>query len=419
MKKIVVSLLTLVALLVTVSCSKSVEEKPKYLWMCADGNFERFLTKDSVTYYLTKAKETGFNSVVVDIKDLSGYVLCKSDLLPQLTSYHGVTADRDWDYLQFFIDEAHRLGMKVTASAVILPLGQPYHGWNRGVIYDDSARWAGKTCLERVDNENYLDIRYDSTKVGAFMNPAIKENRDFALAFMKELVTNYDLDGVALDYCRFPDANSDFSAASQAAFEEYLGETIENFPADIFTYDADGERVPGKYYKQWWAWRAKLISDLVKEISTEVKAIRPGILVEYWAASWIHSLHQTGQNWASPNSDFALDYPEWGSEEYKATGFAPYLDHFQLGAYLENVWGMDDNESIEFAIERGKKLVGDDCLLLGTIYGENHHDQFADAVYLCLSRSAGLMVFDLYQVQKYDLWAKIKEGIDRAEQEAK
>ncbi|MDE6715799.1 MAG: family 10 glycosylhydrolase, partial [Muribaculaceae bacterium] len=315
--------------------------------------------------------------------------------------------------------EAHRLGMKVTASAVILPLGQPYHGWNRGVIYDDSARWSGKTCLERIDNDNYLDIRYDSTKVGAFMNPAIKENCDFALAFMKELVTNYDLDGVALDYCRFPDANSDFSAASQAAFEEYLGETIDNFPADIFTYDTEGERVPGKYYKQWWAWRAKLISDLVKEISAEVKAIRPGILVEYWAASWIHALHQTGQNWASPNSDFALDYPEWGSEEYKATGFAPYLDHFQLGAYLENVWGMDDDESIEFAIERGKKLVGDDCLLLGTIYGENHHDQFADAVYLCLSRSAGLMVFDLYQVQKYDLWAKIKEGIDRAENESK
>ena len=420
MKKIVVSILTMLSLLFAVSCSKPVAEKPKYLWMSADANFKRFLTKDSVTHYLLKAKETGFNAVVVDVKALNGHVLYNSEILPQLTSYRGVTSEgRDWDYLQFFIDEAHRLGMKVTASAVIMPLGQPYRGWNNGIVYDDSVRWAGKTCIERLDNDKYLDIKYDPTKVGSFLNPAIKENCEFAVEFMKEIVTKYEVDGVALDYCRFADASSDFSDASKVAFEEYLGETVENFPNDIFTFDEKGEKVPGKFYKQWWAWRAKLISDLVKTISTEVKAIRPGIIVEYWAASWIHALYQTGQNWASPNSDFALDYPEWGSEEYKATGFAPYLDHFQLGAYLEKVWGADDNESIEYAINRANKLVGDDCLMLGTIYGENHRDLFADAVYLCLSRSAGLMVFDLYQVQKYDLWAKIKEGIDRAENEAK
>ena len=38
-----------------------------------------------------------------------------------------------------------------------------------------------------------------------------------------------------------------------------------------------------------------------------------------------------------------------------------------------------------------------------------------DAVYVCLTQSAGLMVFDIVQVINYNLWEDIRIGIDRAE----
>jgi hypothetical protein len=38
-----------------------------------------------------------------------------------------------------------------------------------------------------------------------------------------------------------------------------------------------------------------------------------------------------------------------------------------------------------------------------------------DAVYVCLTQSAGLMVFDIVQVIKYNMWDDIKRGIGRAE----
>ncbi|GEM_PF-5913910 len=84
------------------------ESKPKYIWLDASGNFERFAHKDSILYYLDKVKETGFNRIVVDVRPNKGDVLYKSDFMTPLTELRGFVVERDWDYLQFFIDEAKK-----------------------------------------------------------------------------------------------------------------------------------------------------------------------------------------------------------------------------------------------------------------------------------------------------------------------
>ena len=58
-----------------------------------------------------------------------------------------------------------------------------------------------------------------------------------------------------------------------------------------------------------------------------------------------------------------------------------------------------------------------DCTVYGSLYAQNHLDQFDDAVYLCLKKTKGVMVFDIVQVIEHDLWDSIKRGIDRAEAE--
>ncbi len=394
-----------------------VEEKPKYLWFCAEANFDRFATQDSITYYLEKARETGFNHVVVDVKPIYGKVLYKSDIIPELTMVDTLEVNRDWDYLQYFIDEAHRLGMDVTASTCVFPAGSPW--WHRGLVYQDST-FDGKTCVEYHPDGTMSDIRDNSKKVAAFLNPVREDSRELALSVIKEIVGKYDIQGFALDYCRYPDAESDFSPETRQAFENYLGETIENFPADIFTYAEDGTHIPGKYYKQWWAFRAGVISDFIRSAHDSIKAINPDVDLEYWAASWIHALQGSGQNWGSPKSDFCLKQP-WGSEEYQATGFAPYLDNFIVGTYLERVYGPEDNESVEYGIARADSILAGDCHLIGSIYALNHDanpdnpNNIDAAVTCCLENSEGVMVFDIIQVINMDLWDSIKGAFDRYE----
>ena len=405
-------ILSILLLFTTYSFAGNInKEKPKYLWFDAEANFERFSSKDSISYYLEKAKDVGFNQVVVDVKPIYGEVLYKSKILPPLTTVHNKVIERDWDYLQYFIDEAHRLGLKVTVSTAVFTAGHP--ATCEGLVYEDK-RWNGKTCLEYMSNNKMLDIRDDKQKVGAFLNPVRKDVRNFALSIIREIVKNYDIDAYALDYCRYPADNSDFSNETRKAFENYLGKKIKNFPEDIFSWNTDGSKRPGIYFKEWWAFRANVISSFVKEVRENIHSINKNVKLEYWAASWIHAIYGQGQNWASPKSDFSLNYT-WGSKAYNETGFAPYLNTFLCGTYLEKIYGMDDPESIEFGIERAKKIINGDCKVLGTIYALNHQTNIADAVKVCLTKSEGLMVFDIVQVIEMNLWDGIKTGIKYAE----
>lgn len=382
--------------------------------MCIDANFERFSHKDSICWYLDKAKATGFNQVVVDVRGVDGRVLYDSEFIPKLTEVDGYVCERDWDYLQYFLDQARERGLKVTVSATAFPAGSQYH--NVGLVFDDPSI-AGMTCVEYTP-QGMMKIEDDKSKVAAFLNPVLPQAREHALRVVRELLSKYDFDGYCLDYCRFPDAQSDFSEASRAAFEEYIGEKVENFPQDIFTYAEDGSRVPGKFYREWWEFRSKVIRDFIASVRESVDELQPDVKLEYWAASWLHGLYQTGQNWASPQSRFYEEYlDDWATPDYHKTAFGDLLDVFISGTYLERVWGMDDLESIEYGLYRSKRDVQGACSVYGSLYAQNHLDEFEDAVYLCLRDTEGLMVFDLVQVIRFNLWDKIKAGIDRAESE--
>ena len=128
----------MMAAFTAVSCSEKNTEKPKYLWMCIDANFERFSHKDSICYYLDKAKETGFNQVVVDVRGVDGLVLYESDHLPKLIEVDGYRCERDWDYLQYFLDQAKARGLRVTVSATV---SLPGASTMTEVLYSKTRRW--------------------------------------------------------------------------------------------------------------------------------------------------------------------------------------------------------------------------------------------------------------------------------------
>ena len=388
-------------------------EKPKVVWIDAHANISRFKNKSNISYFLKKIKAAGLNTVVVDVKPVQGEVLYDSDFMTKCKNLGGTDTDFSWDYLQTFIDEAHKLGMKVTVSTTFFPMGSPSR--KEGPVYYDK-KWEGKTCLQ-YKKEGMVDIKNDPTKVAAFLNPVLPEVQDYLLRMVEEIVTKYDVDGYALDYCRFCDGDSDFSEASKEAFEKYLGLPVQNFPQDIFTYNSDGSRKPGKYYKQWWAFRAQVISDFVGKVRDRIKSVNPEISLEYWAGSWWHAIYGNGQNWASPDSNpYDIPYTsDWISPEYVKAGFAAKLDVFQLGAYLSTVYGKNNNESIEFAIARGKMLINGDCKMYGTYSCDSPDFDVEGATELCLKETDGIMIFDLVYIIKNNMWDKIKSGIDKAE----
>ncbi len=414
--KIHLLLCLLSAMAIFVGCSEKSPEKPKYLWVAIDANFERLSTKDSICFYLDKMKATGFNGVVVDVRGVEGSVLYHSDFIPQLKKVGNFSCERDWDYLGYFIEQAKKRDMNVCVSATIFPAGSPYHGV--GTVYDDP-KMKALTCLEYTP-DGMKKIEDDHSQVAAFMNPLLPASRAHALKMLEELFTRYDFDAFCLDYCRFAGPQCDFSDATRTAFEAYIGRPLEHFPEDIFTYGPDRTRVPGPYYKEWWTFRSMIIRDFISDVRELRDRVAPTVKLEYWAASWLHAIYGNGQNWGSPKADWYKEYEnDWATPDYGKTGFADLLDVFITGTYLERIWGADDPESIEYGINRTLRDVMGDCSVHGSLYALNTHDEFDDAVYLSLSRTEGLMVFDMVQVVEFNLWDKIKAGIDRAESECK
>ena len=393
-----------------------VKEKEKSLWIDASANMQTFLIKENVGKYLDKAVETGFTKIILDVRLGTGYPMYPSKVLPQVTHLNGKEIHRDWNYLQYFLEEAHKRNLKLTASITVFSGGRQHN--REGMVFDDP-KWNGKSSMEYLPDRGIIDIRDNLSQHHVFINPLDPDWRKIVFDLLRE-IAGYNVDGIALDYCRYANGgNTDFSETSRLAFEQYLGKKLERFPDDIFKYNDEGKRIPGVYYKDWWAFRAKVIHDFIKSTRDIIKGINPNIQLEYWAASWYDALHAHGQNWASKNHNTSIERPDYANEDYSKYGFADLLDIFQSGAYLEIIWGLNEPESIEAQLANSMRVVKNDCKLYGSVYAANQRTtkDISDAVYICLRDTDGLSVFDIVQVIQFNLWEGIKDGIRRASEQ--
>lgn len=388
--------------------------KPIQMWIDAHANLSRFSQKSSITSYLKKMKETGFNEVYVDVKPGIGYALYNSDILPPLTKWGDVTVERDWDYLAYWIEEAERLDMKVIASLSVLGYG--YTKTKEGLVYEDD-RWDGKTQEEMPDSSKpdlLVDMR-DQTNVDAVMlNPAIPEVQVFIISIIEEIATKYPkLKGICLDYCRWYGGRYGFGDATIAAFEAYSGVKV-NDNNQIITSNGG----VGPLYKHWIEFRSMTITNFITNIRSKVKGVNPDLELHLWASADWRSRYIVGQNWASKK------YKPAGSssiytDSYSKTGFADQIDVFSLGAYTKKIWIKEDPNSV-WTVENFVTTYSDftrgDCDVHGSFasyaYG-NDQEKISDVVYLCLKNTDGLMVFEISHVINNNQWGAIEDGINR------
>lgn len=440
-------MLRLFYLLITValffsSCSvrKDESDKSKYfihrniLWYDATANFDRFCHKDSILFYLNKSKEVGITDIVIDVKPITGEVLYPSKIAPIMTSWgdSGTTKDLSWDMLSYFIEEGHRLGLKVHASTNVFVAGHNF--FDRGVVYDDAVKadWQTLSYLP----EGFVKITDQKSKYSAMVNPALQEVRDYELSILKELVGKYPkLDGIILDRVRFDNLNADFSDSSKVAFEKYIGHPVENFPMDIYSFEGK-ERKEGKLYKQWLEWRASIIHDFIYTARKELKTINPDIIFGDYTGSWYPLYFDVGVNFASKDYDPSKEF-DWATENYKNYGYAEALDLFTTGNYYFEVEKAELKTKLDtakktlesglvvekedwYTVEGSAELVNKVTMGKVPVYAglfveqyKDHPAQFVKALKMCSSNSQGVMIFDIVHIINYGWWDELKEGLKK------
>jgi uncharacterized lipoprotein YddW (UPF0748 family) len=251
----------------------------------------------SIDALVRSAKAHGFNTLLVQVRG-RGDAYYASTLEPRAAEL--ARQSSTFDPLATVVAAAHRAGLRVHAwvdvnlvsSAAELPEAREH------VVYAHP-EWlmvprAIAQDLAKVDpvSPAYLGkiarwTRGESDHVeGLYASPILKPAADHVDAVVSDIARRYAVDGVHLDYIRYPNDEFDYSRFAIAAFRATIRpklapdvrrEIDEQDRIDLFAY-------PDRFSAEWKAFRRDRLTDLMARLRVDVRNVRPDALVTIAAA---------------------------------------------------------------------------------------------------------------------------------------
>jgi hypothetical protein len=120
----------------------------RVLWMDGSANLDLLNTRARVAAIMEKCRRANINTVVVDVKPLSGHALWASKLAPRLKEWRGKPYPADFDLLRTAVEEAHRRGLKLHVSINVFSDG--HKAQKTGPAYSRPAWQATVYEMERT-----------------------------------------------------------------------------------------------------------------------------------------------------------------------------------------------------------------------------------------------------------------------------
>lgn len=154
------------------------------------------LQKRELTQILDSYKKANINTVLLQTR-VRASVIYPSTIEPWEQSLTGRAGKAPgYDPLAFCIEECHKRGMELHAWIVCIPIGTTQR-----------QRSYGAASIIRKRKELVKTAKGGEM----FMIPGKPETANYIASICKEIVENYDVDGISLDYIRYPEATYRFS----------------------------------------------------------------------------------------------------------------------------------------------------------------------------------------------------------------
>ncbi len=135
---------------------------------------------------LDQLQQAGINTVLVQAR-VRATTIYPSSLEPWEGGFTGTPGKAPgYDPLQLCIDECHKRSMECHAWVVTIPIGK----WNK--IGAQQLRKKHPQLVKRIGDE-------------AFMDPENPQTATYLASVCREIVNRYDVDGIHLDYIRYPE----------------------------------------------------------------------------------------------------------------------------------------------------------------------------------------------------------------------
>ena len=193
--------------------------------------------KSELTALLDSLKSYNINTILLQTR-VRGDVIYPSAIEPFSAVLTGKAGKNPgYDPLAFAIEECHKRDMQLHTWLVTLPLGKTQHMKSLG----NMGLSRRKPALCRLYQGSW------------YMEPGEPQTAEYLTALVAEIVKKYDVDGIHLDYIRYPDRPSSYP--DHSLHRRYgKGKTLAE-------------------------WRRDNVTHIVKEIYGTVKSIKPWVRV--------------------------------------------------------------------------------------------------------------------------------------------
>ena len=246
----------------------------------------------SIARLVGQARDAGFNALFVQVRG-RGDAYFSSTLEPRAAALAGQPAT--FDPLADLLRAAHAARMRVhawvnvnlVASAVTLPaarnhLVQQHPDWlmvprdlavELGTLSPRNPAYVGR--IARWTRAQLADVE------GLYASPIHPGAAAHAVAVVADLVQRYPVDGVHLDYVRYPRGDFDYGPAAMREFRASLDEELA--PAEARRLAERARTDPlvfaDTFPVRWTSFRRSRLTALVMRMRTAVKSARPDALV--------------------------------------------------------------------------------------------------------------------------------------------
>ena len=271
-------LIALIAILFILASGLAyADAKPEYRVLQVHTWIPGMLSPQQVDETVKWAKDANFNIVVLQARRV-GDACYNSAYEPRMD---GIEGPKDFDPIGYGIKKCHENGLqayvwfnvyRVWSSSTRLPK-DPKHVINR------HPEWRNKNFEGKTGSDD-----------GVFLDPGIPEVRAYTVKVMGGLVSKYSMDGIMLDFVRYPDRDWGYSDIAVARFNKQYGRKGKPDPRDL----------------TWGRWRREQVTQMVREINAEIKRRKPKCVLSAATIPW----GICPQQWSKTDA-FAAVFQDW------------------------------------------------------------------------------------------------------------
>lgn len=197
---------------------------------------------------IQNCKANGIGALLPSLS-CGGNVIWKTDKAGYCDEFKPMM-DAGFDGLESLIRNAHAAGIKVYPSVAVCPAGD---------LINEHPEWETRDRLGRPS----------SATTTAAISLAIPEARAAKIALVMDLVNDYEVDGVLLDYCRYPENTK--TPEQAYGFYGYDAPLIEACQT-LYGFDPRQEEIDSPNWTVFNNMRMETVTAFVREFRDAVKA---------------------------------------------------------------------------------------------------------------------------------------------------